>query len=207
MLTLEKAKKIAIQAGEKIKPFCDRINIAGSIRRGKSEVHDIELVCQPKKVKVGSVDLFGEDTRKEEVHAEFVKTVMSLGKVIKGKPDGRMMQIELHNPFDGARTIMLDLFMPQPADYYRQFAIRTGSADYSAKVIAEGWRRKGFVGTSDGLRMEEQCVGSKDPKTMKVKWRCIVDNPELPPAWQSEEEFFSWLGVQYIPPAIRYITR
>lgn len=186
-------------------PYCERLNIAGSVRRGKQEVHDIEIVCQPKKVKVGMVDLFGEDTRKEEVTADFVKTVRELGKVIKGKPDGRMMQIELKNPFDGPYFIMLDLFMPQPHDYFRQYAIRTGSADYSHKVIAKGWLRLGWVGTSDGLRLESECIGNKTPEG-KIKWTCVVSDPKLPPAWQSEKEFFEWLGIQFIPPGIRFVT-
>lgn len=204
MLSLEKAKKIAIEAGNKLLPYCDRLNIAGSIRRGKSEVHDIEIVCQPKRVKTGQKDLFGEDTTKEEIHGLFVQNVNSLGKILKGKPDGRMMQIELKTD-TFPKTIVLDLFIPQPDDYYRQFAIRTGSADYSAKVIAGGWRKLGWVGTADGLRLEEECVGNKDPNTGKVKWRCIVDNPHLPDQWNSEEDFFKWLGVQYLPPNIRYV--
>ncbi len=203
MLTLDKAKHIAIEAGNKLLPYCDRLNIAGSIRRGKSEVHDIELVCQPKKVQTGQKDLFGGDTSKLEIHAEFIKTLNSLGKILKGKPDGRMMQIELKTDTI-PKVITLDLFMPQPEDYYRQFAIRTGSADYSAKVIATGWRKLGWVGTSDGLRLEGECVGNKGPDG-KVKWRCIVDNPHLPEVWQSEKEFFDWLGVQYLPPNIRYV--
>jgi DNA polymerase/3'-5' exonuclease PolX len=205
MISLDKAKKVAIDVGNKLLPYCDRLNIAGSIRRGKQEVHDIEIVCQPKRVKIGNVDLFGEDTRQEVVSSEFVSEVKKLGKVIKGKPDGRMMQIELDNPF-GATKIMLDLFIPQPYDYYRQFAIRTGSADYSAKVIATGWNKKGWVGTSDGLRLEIECVGYKNPADGKTKWTCTAKQPELPPAWQSEEEFFNWLGVQYIPPNLRFIS-
>lgn len=206
MLSLATAKKIAISAGNKLLPFCDRLNIAGSIRRGKQEVGDIELVCQPKRVKVGLVDLFGQDTRKEEVSAEFIKTANSLGKVIKGKGDGRMMQIELDNPYGGVRTVMLDLFMPMPYDYYRIFAIRTGSADYSAKIITGGWIKRGWRGTVDGLRLEIECAGSKNPEG-KVTWKCITDKPNLPPVWNSEEEFFDWIGVQFIPPAIRYVTR
>lgn len=204
MMTHEKANKLAIEIGNKLLPYCDRLNIAGSIRRGKQEVKDIELVCQPKKVKTGDVDLFGEDTRKEIIHPEFSKTVLSLGKVIKGKTDGRMMQIEVATQ-GMPKTIMLDLFMPQPADYFRQYAIRTGSSDYSQKVIAAGWNKIGWVGTSEGLRMESQCVGNKGPDG-KVKWRCVVDDPVLPKVWQSEQEFFDWLGVQYIPPKIRYVT-
>lgn len=205
MISHANAKQLAVQVGNKLLPFCDRLNIAGSIRRGKAEVHDIEIVCQPKRIKVGMVDLFGEDTRKEEVNADFVKVVLNLGKVIKGKPDGRMMQIEIKSPYEGPNTIMLDLFMPQAHDYMRQYAIRTGSADYSHKVIAAGWLKLGWVGTSDGLRLESECIGNKGPDG-KVKWTCVAKEPKLPPYWQTEKEFFEWLGVQYLPPAIRFIT-
>lgn len=204
MFTLEKAKKIAIEAGNKLLPWCDKLNLAGSIRRGCKEVHDIEIVCLPKYVKAGQIDLWTNEVQKEQVHPKFIETVLNLGKAIKGKPDGRYMQIELKTGHMPA-TIMVDLFMPQPADYYRIFSIRTGSAKYSHQRIAEGWRKLGWVGTSEGLRRETECLGTPLPDG-KTKWKCIVDNPTLPPVWQTEEEFFNWLGIQYIPPAIRYVS-
>lgn len=203
MVSHATARKIAIEIGNKLLPHCDRLNIAGSIRRGANEVKDIEIVCQPKRVKIGNVSLFGEDTREEVVKADFIEIVKKLGKAVKGKPDGRYMQIEIDNP-DSAKKINLDLFMPQPDDYFRQFAIRTGSAMYSQKVIAEGWRKIGWVGTEDGLRLEIQCVGYKQPDG-KTKWKCNVDRPEIPPIWASEQQFFEWLGVQYLPPSLRYV--
>jgi DNA polymerase/3'-5' exonuclease PolX len=206
MLPLSTAKKIAVETGNRLLPYCDRLNIAGSIRRAKYEVHDLEIVCQPKWVKTGQVDLFGVDSTEDVVHPEFAKIVASIGLVIKGKPDGRMMQIELANKHGGMKTVMLDLFMPQPHDYYRIYAIRTGSADYSAKVITHAWIRKGWRGTPDGLRLEEQCTGTKTTND-KTIWKCHVKDPELPPAWQSEQEFFDWLGIQYLPPNIRTVTQ
>jgi len=53
--------------------------------------------------------------------------------------------------------INLDLFVPQRHDYYRQYATRTGSGDYSYKVIASAWVSKGWVGTPDGLHKREDC--------------------------------------------------
>lgn len=204
MLPLEKAKKIAIDICTRLQPWCDRINIAGSIRRGKLEVKDLEIVCLPKKVATGQVDIFSGETEKETVHAEFTRIVYSLGNVIKGKPDGRYMQIEIENRLGGIKTVNLDLFMPQPHDYYRIYAIRTGSADYSAKIITAGWIKQGWRGTEDGLRLEEQCVGYKQPDG-KVKWSCVVENPVLPPVWQSEQEFFDWINVPILPPNLRYV--
>lgn len=48
MIELSKAKEIAEQLKEGLEPFCDRIEIAGSIRRHKWEVGDIELLCIPR---------------------------------------------------------------------------------------------------------------------------------------------------------------
>jgi len=205
MLAHSTARNIAIEIWKRLQPYCDRINIAGSIRRGVMEVKDIELVCQPKRVKTGQVDLFGVDTTDEVVHGEFTRIVNSLGKIIKGKPDGRYMQIEIHDLAKGVRSINLDLFMPQAHDYFRQLAIRTGSAQYSHKMLANSWLKIGWVGTEDGLRLETECIGSKalDGKT---KWRCYVKPPTLPKVWTSEEDFFDWLGLQWIPPDIRYVT-
>lgn len=207
MLPLKIASDIAVGIGYRLMPFCNRLNIAGSIRREKLEVKDIEIVCLPKMVATGQVDLFSNEAVQEAVHGEFVRKVKSLGKVIKGQPEGRYMQIEvpLEQPHNGVRVINLDLFMPQPDDYFRQLAIRTGSAEYSRTMIANKWLKLGWVGTADGLRLEHQCFGSRD-KEGKMHWRCMVDNPKLPPVWDSERSFFEWLGVEYLSPKLRFIT-
>lgn len=197
--------KMALQIAEKVKailsPHCQVINIAGSIRREKPEVKDIEIVCVAKTVKVGALDLFGNDDRKTVVSPDFSKSVNELGKIIKGKPDGRMMQIVL------PEKIVLDLFMPMPYDYWRQFAIRTGAAEYSHKVIATGWLKMGWCGTSQGLRVQSECDGVKNTEG-KTVWtiKDSVTRPTLPPVWASEAEFFDWLGAQYLHPKMRTVN-
>lgn len=185
-MTYSTAKDIAVETGYKIIEYCDKLNIAGSIRRKKSDVKDIEIVCCPKHEDV--LDLFG---KKEGalLSPEFSKAVMGLGKVIKGKPHGRYMQIDLGK-------IKLDLFMPELKDYYRQFAIRTGSDDYS-KLIANSWQRLGWCGSDRGLRRISDCVlrGHSD-------WHCVRDG-ELPPVWESEQHFFDWLKMNFIKPQNR----
>lgn len=183
------AREIAISICEELQPFTQKINIAGSVRRGKAEVKDIEVVCLPLKLKTGLFEL-------EAISAPgFTKAVENLGVVLKGNTSGRYMQIEL------PEGIKLDLFMPEDYDYYRQYAIRTGSADYSAKVIAGGWKRKGWCGTDEGLRMMDECA-RKDLPDGKVKW-IPVPGAFKPPAWNSEEDFFNWLGIPYLKPSER----
>jgi DNA polymerase (family 10) len=47
-MKLEDAKKIADEFISQIKEFCEKIEVAGSIRRKKPEVNDIDIVIIPK---------------------------------------------------------------------------------------------------------------------------------------------------------------
>ena len=47
-MELTKAREIADRIVVLLKPYCARVEIAGSIRRRKADVHDIEIVCLPK---------------------------------------------------------------------------------------------------------------------------------------------------------------
>lgn len=202
MIIFEKAKNISLSVREILLPHVEKINIVGSVRREKFEVHDIELVCQKKMIAVNNTDLFETKTTGYETHPEFIKAVNSLGKIIKGKPSGRFVQLEVPNTQGGIKTIQLDLFIAQPHDYYRIMAIRTGSSSYSQNTIAFAWKKKGWCGTPDGLRLQEDCKPAYG-KDNKVVWTCVAINPVTPPEWNSEKEFFEWLGVPYIHPRNR----
>jgi hypothetical protein len=136
-------------------------------------------------------DVFGEPMKGPRKKA-FVTKVEALGRIIKGSPkDGRYVQIALHE------GINLDLFLPESYDYYRMFATRTGPAEYSKNIIAVGWLRRGWVGTPEGLRMKRDCT------EVSTGWKCINKNAIRPPLWQSEQEFFDWIKVDWTEPKLR----
>jgi len=116
---LSEVKAIAEKYQNFLKPYCSRIEIAGSIRREKPEVKDIEIVVIPK-------DLTG-----------FSNEVNKLEKV-KGEPTGKYTQRIL------PEGIKLDLFIANEKNWGLIFAIRTGSADFSHNVLAMGWVKKGY---------------------------------------------------------------
>jgi len=191
-----KAFEIANKLQLFFQPYCQigYCNIAGSLRRKKPDVKDIELVVLPKMIDAQD-GLF--ETKKIR-HSEFISAVNKIGKIIKGSPeDGRYVQIEL------SEGLNLDLFIPQEIDYWRQFVIRTGSADYVRNHIARGWSNMGWCGTEDGLRLVDECEAKKDRSGKITKWVCTSSSPALPPVWKSEAEFFSWLSVPYAEPESR----
>jgi len=179
-MELKKAQRIANSIVEKLSPYCEdgKCLIAGSVRREKADVKDIEIICIPK---ANQKNIFGV-------------TLLAIGLIVKGKVNGRYMKVIMHE-----LGFAIDIFMPQPEDFYRQLAIRTGDSSYSHNVIATGWVKKGWVGTDDGLRRRNECalVGG----TKKV-WKAL-NGQTKPPVWQSEQEFFQWLGVDYKEPKDR----
>ena len=196
-MKLEEARNIAIDIWKLLKPHCDIIKIAGSIRREKPEVKDVEIVSLPKTADVK--DLFGNVIGKQRI-SEWRQAVESLGSPVKGSSSGKYMQIQLKSD-----DIVLDLFMPDDFDYWRQFAIRTGSADWAARYIAGGWKAIGWCGSNAGLRLRSECVSKTSETVGKKSWKCVVakDKQTLPPNWESEEQFFEWIKLKWVEPKFR----
>jgi len=192
-LPLHHAELLANRLVEILQPHCIQIDIAGSIRRKSPEVGDIEIVCNPKRIEAGLFDL-------DAVIPPSFFHALSIFKRVLGKPENknaRQFKYEIPIKKGDSATVNLDLFIPQPSDYYRILAIRTGSKNFAHLKIAGGWIKKGWVGTNDGLRLEAEVEKKGD------EWVCCVYKPELPPVWQSEKEFFDWLGLEWVEPINR----
>jgi DNA polymerase/3'-5' exonuclease PolX len=124
-MKLEQALKIAEKVKALLLPHCERIEIAGSIRRKKPDVKDIEIVAIPKPFDVG---LFESG----------IATVVNKWQKVKGELPCKYTQRILP---DG---IKLDLFFAHRDNWGLIYAIRTGSADYSHKVLATEWVKRGY---------------------------------------------------------------
>jgi DNA polymerase/3'-5' exonuclease PolX len=90
-MELKEAKIIAEKYLSILKPFCERIEIAGSIRREQPFPNDIELVC----------------IRKGRELFNFVEAVDQWKKV-KGKPSGKYTQRSLH---EGTKGLIAGLIL------------------------------------------------------------------------------------------------
>ena len=139
-LPLAQARQIAESVIVRLEPYCERIEIAGSIRRQKPEVGDIEIVAIPKP----TFDLFG--TPGMEPHQLDIVTWEDFGNMVKG--GHKYKQIELRE------GVNLDLFIvTPPAQWGIQFLIRTGSADFSHRFVThkgQGGLLPGYLRVQDG---------------------------------------------------------
>lgn len=138
-MKLQQASDIANDVILALAPHCTRIAVAGSIRRRRLDVGDIEIVCIPRESE--GLDLFGAPSLSARV-LSWSTVVVGLGRKIKGDPvAGRYIQIDL-----GA--IKLDLFTATPDNWGLIYAIRTGCAAFSHHVLACAWARRGYKSVS-----------------------------------------------------------
>ena len=133
------AKGIADYVKELLEPHCYRVEIAGSIRRKKPEVKDIEIVAIPQPYEVG---LFESG----------IASVVNRWEKVKGELPCRYTQRLL------PEGIKLDLFFAEPDNWGLIFAIRTGSADYSHKVLATEWYKQGYMSRGGYLYANDRKV-------------------------------------------------
>jgi len=132
-MNLAKALKIADATKSELAPHCERIEIAGSIRRQRPEVGDIEIVCIPKMEEWWEVFF---DSKL--VACEGFRDTVNKWEKVRGEPTGKYTQRILPG------GIKLDLFMATEQNWGLIYAIRTGSSWFSHKVLATEWVKQGY---------------------------------------------------------------
>lgn len=157
--------KEALEIAQKVKallsPHCERIEIAGSIRRKKPDVKDIEIVAIPKPFDVG---LFESG----------IATIVNGWQKVKGELPCKYTQRIL------PEGINLDLFFAERGNWGLIYAIRTGSADYSHKVLATEWVKRGYKSEGGYL---------------------FANGKQI--AVPEEEDLFKRIGVPFVAPELR----
>jgi len=140
-MQLENAYPLAASLLKDLSQFCDKIEIAGSIRRRKQTVKDIEIVCIPKKISVPD-GLFDSKYVRSPGFVKYLKRKT----IIKGDPEkGKYIKI-FYN-----KDIKADIFCAHKENWGYIFAIRTGSAEFSHHILGKAWVKNGFRSTQGML--------------------------------------------------------
>ena len=144
---LADALAVAQQIYGQLDPSCERLAIAGSIRRFRPDVGDIELVAIPRyENRPVDVGLFETRWAPVSVLAETLA-------MLEGKTPGRGEHSAMLERLSGGERyiklrhlrsgLQVDLFLTTPEQWGLILLIRTGPADYSRGLVTEA-RRRGF---------------------------------------------------------------
>ncbi len=133
-LTLSQADALAAKIVAELAPACERIEIAGSVRRRKPTVGDLEILAIPRWGTRPSLDLFAPPEPVDLLDARVAELVHQ-----------GMLAPHPECPANGARYkrlwlpdpgLQLDLFLVRPpAEWAVLWLIRTGPADFSRDVV------------------------------------------------------------------------
>ena len=170
--TLAEAKPMADWLREFLAPACERVEIAGSVRRESPMIGDIELVAIPHiETLQAPGTLFGVDTVIRDHLYDRLGVLINEKAImpIKGYREGaRMMQ------FATRAGLKLDLFICDVNTWAINYTIRTGSRDFSQGLFTAA-NRIGL--TSVGARLQtrsgEIIPASEEIdifRILRVKW-------------------------------------
>ncbi len=148
-VTFARAEALAVASEvlEALEDGCHAIVIAGSIRRGKERVGDIELLYVPKIVfRPVEDDLFGDVEAPVSLVDERLDELLAAGVLAKRRNArgvqawGRANKLAVHV----ASGIPVDLFATSAECWHNALVCRTGPAESNMRIAAEA-RRKGWT--------------------------------------------------------------
>ena len=175
------AMAVAEEMQARLAPACERIAIAGSLRRGKTECSDVELLFVPK-MSQRRDGLF--DTRIVDVCAEACEQLLKEGVIAK-RPNsnghfawGELNKLAIHV----ASGIGLDLFRTTEAAWWVALVIRTGSKETNLRLTTGAQKQGGSL--------------------MAYGYGVKHSNGEVTRA-ESERHVFELCGVPYLEPEER----
>lgn len=183
LMPLADARRLAEALMDEMAPHCHRLELAGSVRRGRPEVKDLELVAIPRWDEIPDPeDLFGERALRVNRLWEWANGTSLVRWLKPGtperepwppKPDGKYWRGELEN---GA---MLDLFLTVPERWGIIYLIRSGPAEFSQAVVTHA------------LRVGRPCRDG------------ALTHDGFPIVTIDEADAFAALGLRYVPPEER----
>jgi len=198
------ALKVAEGLVGHLRPACVRIEIAGSIRREKPEVKDIELVCVPDlMVTPRRAPLEFGKPAPPSYKTELDRLIAEMGEDVRLEANGaRMKKLDLR--YAG---IKVDVFVVlPPAQWGPLLTIRTGPADFSHWCVT---RRKHGGALPNWFFVKHGCVWDE----REISKREVGENPDKAAALMREgnhieqpEEihFLNLLELGWIEPRERF---
>lgn len=183
---------------ENIKPMCEPgfCVVGGSVRRGKADVHDIEIIAKPI-LRAPRAEFGAKVIHKTLLDQALYVMNGNQIRFVKGKDKLKQYKVNLE-AFELAPTaepfyVEFWLCTP-PSEWGVHYTIRTGPSAFSKWMVTE----KSHCGAlPDGYICRDNVIGRRIVEDLKEDRRDGVI------AMPTEEDFFDFCGLKWIAPAKR----
>ena len=136
MLALAVADQIAAELVAELSPYTANIAVAGSIRRRRPEVRDIEIVAVPADP-ISRLDLFGNATVVSTTLHQLLEVLRSQGVI---RPDAEVPRWGQKYRRFSYRGATVDLFIVEQGNWGYQLVLRTGPAAWNVGLVTPASR-------------------------------------------------------------------
>lgn len=167
-MRLEIAQSYARHITEWLAPHCERLEIAGSIRRERPECGDVDLVCIPKLTQ--ERDILGEIVhRRNHVHHHLVQhAAAGRCKIASGGDrEGRLMIVQL-------QKCQLDVYFATPETFATILLCRTGSKEHNILIAQRALDLGGHWKPNEQLTIAGRAIASSFEQqiydALKLPW-------------------------------------
>ena len=180
------ARAVADALTNEFAHYCDRWEIAGSLRRGAPDVGDIEVVAVPRLAPSEVQTLFGPVATPPRFELDDVLAEHLTRGAIQHAPHKGWGERQKKFMFDG---VQIDLYITDAARFGVILLIRTGPQEFSHALAA--WMQRGGDWRFAGGALEYRSGDA-------IGW-LAHPTPE-------ERDVFAALGLSYIEPAQRSLS-
>jgi DNA polymerase (family X) len=182
-MKLDAAKRKAENILLELEPFCSRIHVAGSIRRQRPEVNDIDIVLVPK---IGTLSMEAIIERCERSSVRLRGSALSQNITFRLPPAD--FQLDLFVAHDGE----VDLLGKTPSNWGAVLLCRTGSMFHNQRLCSHAITKGLKFAPYKGVVKKKF---NPDPDST-VEWEEII-------ASETEEDIYQALGLDFRAPTDR----
>ena len=143
-MKFEEAAVLADSIVRCIEHLCDKIQVVGSIRRKRPEVHDIDIVLIPQSWMWNTI-------------IQRLKNTM-LADVVKAGPELVTLKIPRSTL---AETIQVDIYKARPETWGVLLLIRTGSKEHNIKLCSRAKSMGLMLSAADGVIKDGKVIASR----------------------------------------------
>lgn len=173
---------------KRLSPACSQITLAGSLRRGKADVKDIEVVAVPHPTQ----DLFGEASDGPTELDNLIDTYVA-DEMLHWDKEVKRNGPRYKRLVSTALDLPIDLFLADRDNWGNILAIRTGAAGFSKALVTS----RCFGG------LMPEYLRHRDGYLWTTRWDFGNRRTEERLSCPDEETYFALLGLPCLPPMDR----